>query len=122
MCLLLHGFPLLLEDLSGGTAATVFLKSLPPLSLSGESTGSTAVIILLGAYLELCMCQHVSAYSAVSLASSLSIFFATWLHRSPGSLRRKRCLNSRPAGSQAGRHAKSDLISCVGACLPSSGA
>ena len=91
MCLLLHGFPLLLEDLSGGTAATVFLKSLPPLSLSGESTGSTAVIILLGAYLELCMCQHVSAYSAVSLASSLSIFFATWSLSLPGSLRRKRC-------------------------------
>ena len=92
-CLPPRGFPGMLEDLPGGTAATVFKESslLPQPSLSGVWTGSTAATILLSAFMELHTCKRVSANSASSLASSLFIFFYTWSRRSPGSLRRKRC-------------------------------
>ena len=106
---------------TGGTAATA-PERMSPLSLSAASVDSTAATTLPGPFLEFLMCQRVSAYSASSLASSRSIFFATWSHRSPGSLRKNRCLKRRPGGSPGGRHTISVLMSCVGACPHSSGA
>ena len=64
-CLPPRGFPGILEDLPGGTAATVFEESslLPQPSLSGVWTGSTAATILLSAFMELHTCKRVSANS-----------------------------------------------------------
>ena len=113
-------FFFLSAPLPGGTAATA-PKRMSPLSLSAASVDSTAATTLPGPFLEFLTCQHVLVFSASSLASSHSIFFATWSRRLPGSLRRNRSLKRRPGGSPGGRHAIGVLMSCVGACPPSCG-